>query len=306
MRVVKDLQEYRPSGRTAVTIGKFDGIHRGHHELIQKAVRFAEEETAAGRETESLVLSFDMSPQMLLARKERRHILSEMGVDTLIECSFTPKIISMEAETFSREIIAEQLQAVRVIAGEDFRFGYLRRGTPELLREIGKEAGFTVDVTEDVFCDGEKISSSRIRKELLEGNMELVNRMMGYPFFVTGEIIHGRRIGRTIGVPTANLITPKTKLLPPNGVYYTKCEVGGLCRGGMTNIGTKPTVDGSFIGVETYLYDTSGDLYGDLLKVELHHYARPERKFDSLEALKEQIMRDEAEGRAYWKERGLI
>lgn len=305
MRVVKELTEYRPSVKTALTVGKFDGIHRGHQALIEKAVRFAREETAAGRPMESLVLSFDMSPRMLLSGEERRHLLSKMGVDTLIECSFTQKIMTMEADRFVREIIAGQLHAGLVIAGRDFRFGYERRGDAGLLRATGEKNGFMAVIEEDVFFEGERISSSRIRGELLQGRMETVNSMLGYPFFVTGEIIHGRRLGRTIGVPTANLVTPKNKLLPPNGVYYTRCEVRDIRRPGMTNIGTKPTVNGSFVGVETCLYDTSGDFYGDLLKVELHHYARPEKRFASLEELKNQIMADEADGRTYWKERGF-
>ena len=146
---------------------------------------------------------------------------------------------------------------------------------------------------------GSKISSTRIREALQQGKMEEVQDMLGFPFFVTGEIIHGRQLGRTIGVPTTNLIPGRGKLLPPNGVYCSRSFAGGEQFRGITNIGTKPTVEGGFVGVETYLFDCSEDLYGASQKVELLHFVRPEQKFRDLKELKERIRLDEEEGRTF-------
>ena len=298
MKIRHNLQKLKSGGPSVVTIGKFDGIHRGHRELIRETVSSAREMKAV-----PAVFSFDMASVMLLSKDERRAMLGEAGVGLLVECDFGPEIITMEAEDFVEKILLEKLQMKKVIVGEHFRFGYGRRGDAELLLRMGEECGFGVRLVPEVMDGDVKISSSVIREAVGRGDMERANGLLGYSFFVTGRIIHGRQLGRTLGVPTANLITDRSKLLPPNGVYYTRGVVGDRSWNGITNIGTKPTVDGHFIGVETYFFDCDENLYGEDLRVELLHFSRPEQKFSDLAALKERISLDETEGRAYFAAR---
>ncbi len=301
MNVIKDLQDLKSDASTVVTIGKFDGIHRGHQKLIRTAVKKTGELKKQGTPAETVVFSFDMSAQMLLTKKERRTMLEKMGVQTIVECPFGPHMITMQAEDFVTSVLVNLLHAKCVVIGEDFRFGYERKGDVALLKKMGQEYGFTVDALTDVMDNDRKISSSVIRENLAEGNMERVNELLGYPFSVTGKIIHGQQIGRTIGVPTANLIPGRHKLLPPKGVYYSVTEIEGKKYHAVTDIGTKPTVNGQFVGVETHLLDFKGDIYGEKMTVELLHFSRPEIRFDSLEDLQRQIEKDSADAVEYFR-----
>ncbi|HUM82380.1 MAG TPA: bifunctional riboflavin kinase/FAD synthetase [Lachnospiraceae bacterium] len=303
MHVIYDTIKFSRPGPCAITLGKFDGVHRGHRALVDSIQKYKNEEN---RGAETVVFSFDAASATLLTKEERRAMLEEIGVDCLIECPFVPEIITTEAEDFVKDILVQGLHAAYIAVGPDFHFGYKRMGDTELLRKLGKQYGFRVEVISRVTDHGREISSTRIRKCLEKGEMERVGEMLGYPFFVTGPVLHGKKIGRTLGFPTANLIPGKDKLLPPNGVYAVRSAVGGRSYCGITDIGTKPTVDGQFVGVETYLYgcDESTDLYGEKQKVELLHFLRPEKKFASLEALKIQIEKDRESGKAFFPENG--
>ncbi len=296
MRVIKDLFSFQSDIPCAVTIGKFDGIHKGHRELIRRAAAHARNDA---EHVQSVVLTFDMAPAMLLTEEERRAVLEEMGADVLIECSFGPEIITLPAEAFISDVLAGRLRARFVIAGEDFRFGYERRGDDRLLRNMEKQFGYRTEIVPEVLEGGEPVSSTRIRNALELGNMEEVRNLLGYDYYVTGKIIHGRRLGRTIGVPTINQIPGRTKLLPPNGVYVSETVLEGRFLRGITNIGTKPTVGGHFVGAETYLFDFSGNVYDENAEVRLLHFLRPETRFGSLEELKNQITKDEAAARRF-------
>ncbi len=303
MKAVKNIFEYESDLPSVVTIGKFDGIHLGHRELVRSVEQFAKTYTG---EINTVLFSFDMAQVYLLTHKERRKLLESMGIHTVVECPFTPEIITMEAEDFIRDILVKRLHAVHVVVGPDFHFGYGRRGDAHMLEKLGGELHFTVKVVPEVEYANEKISSTRVRNCVSEGNMEDAQGMLGYPYFVTGQVIHGRHLGRTIGVPTANMIPGKKKLLPPNGVYCTVSKIGGKEYPGITNIGTKPTVDGQFVGVETYLYAFEGDVYGESEEVRLLHFVRPEKKFDSVELLRQQIERDHAAGETYFRQKGIL
>lgn len=302
MYIIKDSFDFTVEHSTVITLGKFDGVHRGHQALIERVKSYAASHKSLGRSPKTVVFTFMINQYTLLTVEERREIIGNMGIDILVECPFVPMIITMEAEDFVRKILVEQMQVCHLVVGEDFRFGYGRRGDVAMLRELGRRYDFTVEVVEKVTDEEGRISSSRVRESLREGDMETVNRLLGYSFFVEGSVIHGRRIGRAIGFPTTNLIPDGSKLLPPNGVYFVRTRIGGKAYNGVTNIGTKPTVDGHFLGVETYLYDCEDgtDLYGKKQRVELLHFSRPEKKFSNIDDLKAQIAMDRENGAAYF------
>ena len=290
--------------RSSVTLGKFDGLHRGHQKLINLIRR------EQGEKNRSVIFTFDVSPRSyilhsppkyLLTYEERRELAENLGVDILAECPFTEALMHMEPEDFVKEYLAERLHARYLAVGPDFRFGYQRRGTPELLKELGRTYGFRTEIVEKEKYKGRDISSTFVREELEKGHIEEVNQLLGYTYFTKGEIVHGRQLGRTIGIPTANLIPPVIKKLPPNGVYITESLIQGKTYQGITNVGYKPTVKENFLGVETYLFSCNADLYGQEAEVRFYRYLRPEIKFSSLEELKCQMLKDIEEGKSYFR-----
>ncbi len=274
---------------TAVTLGKFDGLHLGHKQLINLVISYKEQGFKA------VMFSFLLHPENLFSDKEFELIYTEeeklfqlnrCGIDALISYPFTEETRSMTPEEFIKEILIDKLDAKIIIVGNDFRFGFGRRGDVALLKQYEETYGYKVIACEKKKWKGDIISSSSIRRALKEGNLEAANAMLGQPYSIRGEVAHGRKLGRTIGMPTVNLIPSTSKLLPPCGVYATKTLIEGVPYLGATNIGYKPTVgEEEYIGVETYIFDFDGDLYGELLEVEFYEYIRPEMKFGSLEEL---------------------
>lgn len=299
MDYVTGVTKFHMNGPSAVSLGKFDGLHRGHQKLIRHILNQKE------HGLQSVIFTFEKNPtrmlsglssQNIMTNEERCRRLEEIGIDRLLECPFTPQVSHMEPEYFVEEVLVRQLHASFVAVGKDFRFGYQRRGDHRLLMTMGDRLGFHVEVVEKEQSHGRDISSSYIREALHEGNIPLANELLGYRYFVSGEVLHGRQIGRTLGLPTTNLMPPPDKLLPPNGVYLTKTILEDGEYFGITNIGYKPTVGGeTHKGVETFLFDFNGDLYGQHLTVEFLEFERPEQKFKSLEELKARILSD-----VYW------
>ena len=307
MRYIRNLKEYTGSAGSVVTLGKFDGVHEGHRLLMKEVLR-----AGCEHHLETIVFTFDVSPQVrlggtqtktLMTNRERFLCLERLGLDTLIECPFTKDIQTMEAARFVEEILLKQLHAVHIVVGDDFRFGKGRAGDAAFLKEMSERTGrlFTVEVVGKKRDEitGRDISSTWIREVLCSGDIETANRLLGEPYSLTGEIVHGRQLGRTLDIPTINQIPQPDKLLPPDGVYFSRTRIGMCIRDGITNIGTKPTVDGSHITAETHLFDCSGDLYGQEAHVELLHYHRAERKFADLRQLREQMQRDISEARDF-------
>ena len=297
MEYVKIEGQFPKFSRCAVTLGKFDGIHRGHRKLIQ---------TILDRKSEygelAVVMAFVSDRQTILTSEERRILLEKMGVDVLLECPLNDQMKHMKADVFIRQILKGDLQASCVVVGEDFRFGHERKGTPQLLEKAGEKYEYDTIVVPKEMEGSRKISSTYIREELKKGNMEKVRELLGNPFFAVGTVTHGRGMGHRDFFPTANIIPPKQKLLPPNGVYVTLSHFDGTDYPGITNIGYKPTVGEAFLGIETNLFDCDLDLYGQNCTVDFYKYIRPEQKFASFEALKAQIRKDIEAGKAYFQE----
>lgn len=283
---------------SAVTLGKFDGIHRGHQKLIRRIVE--QKESGA----QAVVCAFVSSGESLLSSRERNRFLEGLGVDILLECQMKEKLRSMKAETFVREVLMGDLKTAFVAVGEDFRFGNERKGTPQLLSDMGRKLGFQTEILSKEMEGHRKVSSTYIREELSKGNMERVTSLLGRRFPAEGVVEHGRGMGHRLFFPTTNLIPPAGKLMPPNGVYATVSDFGDKKWQGITNVGYKPTVGKEkFLGVETYLFDCDEDLYGKSCTVEFCTFVRPEQKFHSFEALKRQILQDTVSGRLYFSER---
>ena len=280
----------------AVTMGKFDGIHRGHRKLIEKILEHKRETGAA-----AVVLAFVSDKKMILTRAERRDLLEHLGVDVLLECPLDGRLRHMKAENFIRQVLLGALHTSFAAVGEDFRFGFERKGTPEMLRRFGEKYGFSTEILSKEMDGQRKVSSTFIREELNRGNMEKVSSLLGCDFYVSGIVEHGRGMGHRTFFPTANLIPMPEKLLPPNGVYVTVSSFGQEVYPGITNVGYKPTVGENFIGVESYLFDCEKNLYGKSCTVQFKKFLRPEHKFSSFEALKEQISRDIAKGREFFQ-----
>lgn len=297
---------------TAVALGKFDGLHRGHQILIEKIKHYKAQGLKA------VMFTFDFHPaaflqntpqELIFTREERIEWAEKMGIDTLIEFPFTKETSGIEAEDFVKKVLVDGMGAKVIVCGDDFHFGYKRRGNVEILYKLGEKYGFKTDVCSKlqieapVFEEGvftgriemRDVSSTLVREAIRRGDMEFAAKMLGTPFSVSGEVVHGRQLGRTLGMPTANVIPPMNKIMPPNGVYSSRTIVGDYVYHSVTNIGFNPTVaENNSKRVETYVYDFSGSLYGKKIEVQFFRFERPEMKFESIEALKNQIHHDKA------------
>lgn len=297
MKYIEGLMDYTMDRDTAVTLGKFDGLHRGHQQLIRRICNKKE----AGLESVVVTIWPDPSAKALLTKSEKKARLCQMGVQWWMDCPFLPQISHMEPEEFIREVLVKRLRAKYIVVGRDFRFGYQRKGSWETLKAMQDELGYELEVVEKERHRGREISSTFVKEALEAGDMELVTELLGYGYTIRGEVLHGRHIGHTLGMPTTNLIPSVGKLLPPNGVYATVTQLEEQKWPGITNIGYKPTIGEYFRGVETYLFDFDGDLYGKNISVSLYAFERPEQKFDSMEALKAQMHKDIDFGRKYFE-----
>lgn len=310
MKIISNTTGFHIMENTAVAIGKFDGFHRGHRKLIDELLHMKNKGLAAA------VFTFVPSPAVFFGGKavqelstvsEKRKIFRAAGVDYLIEYPFDREIADMEPSDFISGVLAERLRARCIVAGEDVSFGRNGAGDMELLERLSGKYGYSVKAVDKVMHDGREISSTFVREEVRQGNMELAAALMGSPYCISGAIIHGRQLGRTIGMPTVNLCPPAQKLLPPNGVYYSRVSflrdgLEGRDYPSITNIGTKPTVDNRMVmGAETYIYDFDSQVYGEKINVSLLAFKRPEMRFESLEDLKRQMQLDIAQGRIYHK-----
>ena len=300
MEYIKNTTDFHISENTVVSLGKFDGIHRGHGRLLE----YLEEKRKEGLKT--VIFTFDIPPgwrlnspqegKLLTTNEEKRQLLERHGIDYLVECPFTPEIMRMEPEDFVEQTV-RRLHIKSFVVGTDFRFGHNRKGDYRLLQKLAGQYGYDLKVVDKRQEDGRDISSTFIREEILAGRLKKANRLLGYPYFVQGTVVHGNEIGGAkLGIPTANLILPGEKLLPPFGVYVTRTTVCGIehgVYGGISNVGCKPTIAGENpVGVETHLLEFGEEIYGKQIWVEFLEKVRDEMRFGSLQELKEQMERD--------------
>ena len=303
MEIVTYTKELKLDRETAVAIGKFDGVHKGHRRLLSEIIRKKEQGLMA------CVLTFDPAPaaffglsdgRELTTREEKYLLFERMGIDVVVEFPMTKISASMEPEAFAEEVLKNSLQAAYICAGTDLSFGAGGRGNAALLYSLQEKLGFTVETIDKVSVEGKVVSSTYARELLEQGDMEELSKYLDMPYMLVGEVVHGKRLGRNLGFPTINLLPDEKKLLPPNGVYYAKVRYGNREYRAISNIGYKPTVTQEHIcGVETYLYDFNEEIYGEYVEISLLKFKRPERRFESVEALKMQLFRDIEEGKEY-------
>ena len=296
MEYIKNTLEFQITEPTVVTLGKFDGLHRGHELLMKEVMRYGKLINL-----KTVAFTFDIPPKnkienisgkVLTTNEEKQHIFEVAGIDYLIECPFTKEVMCMEPKTFI-EWICKSLNMKCVVVGTDFCFGHKRMGNFHTLQMYEKEFGYKTIVVSKIQEDNRDISSTFIREEIAKGNIRKANRLLGYAYFVKSYVVHGNKIGRTIGIPTINMELPAEKLLPPNGVYVTRVIIGEDSYIGVTNVGSKPTVsDLGNIVVETHIVEFSKNIYNQVVVVEFLDYIRSEKKFESLDALKEQMKKD--------------
>ena len=293
---------------TVVSLGKFDGLHIGHQAIIEKMREVAETE-----KLRPLLFSFTTPPEvltrgraekLLLTPSEKRRIALGLGIRGIREVRFTEDIRSMKAIDFLKNVLIGLLGMRHMVVGPDCCFGYGREGNVEFLKEHAEELGYGLSVVEKVRLNGEIVSSTRIRALLGRGELKEVGESLGRPFFFSGRVAYGARLGHELGFPTLNLPIPEVRFLPPFGVYASRTTVDGTVYEGMSNLGVKPSVspeEEPKPGLETYLFQEAGELYGKEVRTELLAFLRQEKRFSSLEELRDQLKRDEEAVKAFFE-----
>lgn len=299
MKVFNSIDEFNLLVDTVVTIGKFDGLHRGHKILCENL--FAMEKDGLT----SVAISFvdppsnivdDSKDKKIMTNDERLLLFKESGISVFIECPFDEKLMKTEPEDFINMLI-DRINMKSLVVGSDFRFGYKGAGDVELLRRLSEEKGFSLKVIEKLKEDNVDISSTRIRDEIKNGNITKANQLMGRNYFIYGEVIHGRQIGKKLDFPTINIRPSKEKLIPANGVYISVVIIDNHIYQGITNVGTRPTFDdGNALSIETHIIDFDYDIYGKEVKVVFLEKIRDEIRFNSMFELRNQLMKDKNAG----------
>ncbi|MFN4217921.1 MAG: riboflavin biosynthesis protein RibF [Candidatus Bipolaricaulia bacterium] len=287
------LKEFHPITHTALTLGTFDGVHRGHQALLEHTAAWARQHNLP-----SVAFVFTWPPSnytgtpkpLLLPVRKKLEFLSQI-VTHALSVDF-PEVGSMDAEEFVRKVLREQLQMVHIVIGPDARFGRHRRGDSALLKRLGEELGFSVEVVPPVTVNQKIVSSTAIRESLLAGRLDEAREMLGYAPRLWGVVVHGDGRGRQLGYPTANLALEHNVLVPAAGVYAVRVNVKNSQRDGVLYIGSRSTFADARPSIEVHIFDIDEELYGVELEVALLHRLRGDQRFDSLDALKTQIERD--------------
>lgn len=306
MELIRGIHNLRKEHRGCVaTIGNFDGVHLGHQQILQQV-----REIAARLRQPATVMVFepqpreffagDEAPPRLNSFREKLERLTEYGAERIVCLQFNSRLRQLTAEEFVQQVLVDGLGLAHLVVGDDFRFGCDRSGDFHLLQKLGSEKGFSVEHTHTFLMDNERVSSTRVRTQLMQSNLFGAARLLGRPHKISGRVVHGRKLGRTLGVPTANLLLGDRKPAL-QGVFTVLVKMSnGLMRPGVANIGLRPTVDGLVPALEVHLLDFDGNLYGKRLDVFALAKLRDEQRFDGLDALKSQINKDINLGRQFF------
>lgn len=305
MKIFHSIKSFKAAKPTIVTIGTFDGVHLGHKKILDQIISSAQDLNC-----ESLVLTFFPHPRIVLQEgsemkqlntlEEKTKLLADLGIDNLIIHPFDKEFSRLTAEEFVKEVLVDIFKVRKIIIGHDHRFGRNRTADINDLIDFGETYGFEVEQISVQEINEVSISSTKIRNALLEGNIELATTYLGYNYSLTGIVSKGKQLGRTIGFPTANInLAESYKLIPQNGVYIAKSSIDGKVVYGMMNIGTRPTVDGTKQTIEINFFDFNQDLYDQKITVSFLKRIRSEQKFESIDALKNQLSLDKITSQEY-------
>lgn len=293
--------------KQVIALGFFDGVHVAHGALLRRVTEVAGQLNAT-----PAAVTFDYHPKTFVGSKpvalintpeDRARLMESVyGIREVMVLPFDRAMMEMPWDKFVTDILVERFGAIHVVAGHDYRFGHKGQGDPQKLRKLCAELNVGCDIIEKVELDGVTVSSTHIRSLIEAGEMEEANRFLGHPHVLSGQVIHGKKLGRTIGIPTANLVIPDRVIVPAYGVYATRIDTGSGVYAAVTNVGVRPTVDDGFgVTVEPWILDFEGDLYGKTVRVEFYKRLRGEQKFDSLAELQTEIFRNADQTRDYFK-----
>lgn len=311
MKIFNSINEFNCAKKTILTLGTFDGVHLGHRKIVEKLTQNTNSQSSE-EQYESLVLTFYPHPRMVLQGEsevkilntitEKIDLLASIGVQNLVIHPFDTAFSQLTAEEFVKTVLVDRFHIQKIIIGHDHRFGRNRTANIDDLIVFGKQYDFEVEQISVQEIQEVSVSSTKIRRALMEGNIGLANDYLGYEYFITGIVTKGKQLGRTIGIPTANLqIEENSKLIPAQGVYVVKSIINDKLVFGMMNIGFNPTVAGDKLSVEVHYFDFDGDLYNQEIRVSVLKHLRSEQKFDSVALLKIQLESDKESSIAFIK-----
>lgn len=296
MIIINSLKEMESFDKSVVTIGKFDGIHKGHEALIDKCVSYSKKEKLT-----NIVFTFRNSPvsyfsnivtREIITESEKMNKLSLLGVNVVIDVPFNEDMAEISAEDFVKEILVNKLGAKKLIIGHDFAFAKNREGTPPVLKILGKKYGFEVEIVKPIIINNIRVSSTHIKDLIYAGRVDEIKDYLGRNYTIEGMVVHAKKLGRTIGFPTANIKMQENFIIPKRGIYATKVYIDNEVYVGATNIGYNPTVNGEKMSVETNILQFDKDIYGETIKLEFLERIRDEKKFEGLNELKIQLKMD--------------
>lgn len=296
MAIFKFISEIEGIEKSVVTIGNFDGLHKGHQVLINKAVEYGKKQNI-----KSIVFTFENHPgnyfnsssiKNIITNKEKIRILQKLGVDVIISIPFDEYMTKISADDFVKDILVKKLGAQKVIVGHDFTFARNKEGDSNLLKILAARYDFEVEIVKPIKINNIRVSSTYIRNLVAQGSVSRVKEYLGHDYEIEGEVIHSKKLGRQLGFPTANIEAKDDMLIPRCGIYATKVNIDEKIYFGATNIGYNPTVKGEKLSIETNILNFDEDIYGKVIKIEFLERIREEKKFNSLEELKSQLKKD--------------
>ncbi|MEN2753668.1 bifunctional riboflavin kinase/FAD synthetase [Capnocytophaga sputigena] len=303
MREITDITTFTTQQPTVLTIGTFDGVHLGHQKIVERVVTTARQEGLLATvftffPHPRMVVQHDKGLKLIHTLEEKKQLLQQLGVDLLVVQPFNEAFAQLTAEEFVSTILVEHLNVKKVIIGYDHRFGRNRTANIDDMRLFGKKYGFAVEEISVQEVDEVSVSSTKIREALNKGDVTTAEHYLGTPYSLTGRVVHGLKLGRTLGYPTANIqVTEEYKLIPKDGVYAVYSYIDGRKVYGMMSIGKNPTIEGKGASIEVYFFDFNGDLYDQKLTIEFVQYLREEQKFATIDLLKKQLQDDETAAR---------